>query len=428
MRGKRMTVFVGEHDQWRHEPLHLAVLEYLKDHGCAGATVTRGIAGFGSHTRGTASVLVEIPSDLPIVVTVVDQPEKIDEYARHVAGMLSGGAIAVEDTDVQFCAVAFQGGLPDVAVADVMTRTPDVVSPGTPLATLVQTLLESDHTVLPVVDADRRVLGVIGDHDLLRAGVTSASLSLHRVADPTTLAALLRDLGARSGVVGDAMTTPAITVRETARLRDAAHLMHMRGVKRLPVVDARDRLVGVLARLDILSRIAAGHPRPTSTRGHALPLEHRRVSEVMDASAPAVTETTPLADVVATLLDSDAKRIVVVDDVGRLAGVIVDTDILARVEPEERPSVFTMLRSRWSRDADRRVRRVYGQRAADVMTSPALSVRDDAPVIEALRISALHHVKRLPVVDADGRPIGMVSRLALLAASLDLASDPTHSH
>jgi CBS domain-containing protein len=147
----------------------------------------------------------------------------------------------------------------------------------------------------------------------------------------------------------------------------------------------------------------------------------------MDASAPAVTETTPLADVVDALLDSDAKRIVVVDDAGRLAGVIVDTDILARVEPEERPSVFTMLRSRWSRDADRRVRRVYGQRAADVMTSPALSVRDDAPVIEALRISALHHVKRLPVVDADGRPIGMVSRLALLAASLDLASDPTHS-
>ncbi len=43
MRGKRMTIFLGENDQWHHRPLYMAILEHLKTAGCAGATVTRGI-------------------------------------------------------------------------------------------------------------------------------------------------------------------------------------------------------------------------------------------------------------------------------------------------------------------------------------------------------------------------------------------------
>jgi CBS domain-containing protein len=138
-----------------------------------------------------------------------------------------------------------------------------------------------------------------------------------------------------------------------------------------------------------------------------------------------VTETTPLDDVVQTLLDSEMKRVAVVDDGGRLVGMITDADVLARIDPSERPGVFTILRSRWSRTADRRVRRAYGKRAADVMTSPAVSVQEYEPVIAALTLSASKHVKRLPVVDVDGRLVGMVSRPALLAASLDVATHPS---
>jgi CBS domain-containing protein len=145
----------------------------------------------------------------------------------------------------------------------------------------------------------------------------------------------------------------------------------------------------------------------------------------MERSVPTVTETTPLDEVVEQLLASDAKRVAVVDEARRLVGMITDTDILARVDPAERPGVFTLLRSRWSKDADRKVRRAYGRRAADVMTTPPVAVRDDAPVMEALTISATKHVKRLPVVDAEGRVVGIVSRPALLAASLDLATDPS---
>src|SRR5262249_37163489 len=131
-----------------------------------------------------------------------------------------------------------------------------------------------------------------------------------------------------------------------------------------------------------------------------------------------------LDDVVEKLVDSDTKRVVVIGDDGRLAGIVTDTDLLARADAEERPGLFTLLRARWSKDADRRVRRAYGKRAADVMTTPASAVREDAPVLEALTLSVTNHVKRLPVVDAGRRVVGIVSRPALLAASLDVAATP----
>jgi CBS domain-containing protein len=425
MRGKRMTIFLGERDQWKHRPLYLAILEYLKNHGCAGATVTKGIAGFGAHSQIKTSSLIELAVDLPIVLTAVDLPDKIDEFARDLAGMLGGGAIVVEEADVHFHSAAFEGGIPDVRVADVMTRSPDAVTPETRVVDVVTLLLDRDHTVVPVVDADRHVVGVIGDHDLIESGITSASLSLHKAADPDTVQDILRALASSERTVRHAMTTPAVTVLDASPLKDAARVMHDRNLKRLPVVDADGRLVGVVGRLDVLTAVAKGYERRSAPPTHRLPHEHRRVTDFMERDVPTVTETTSLDDVVEKLLASDVKRVAVVDVERRLVGIITDTDILARVDPQERPGVFTQLRSRWNEQADRRVRRAYGKRAADVMTSPPIAVRDYEPVIAALTLSATRHVKRLPVVDSDGHLVGMVSRPALLAASLDVATETT---
>src|SRR5262249_357603 len=142
-----------------------------------------------------------------------------------------GGAIAIDETEVHFYSAAFQGGIPDVKVAGVMTRSPDFATPDTPVAAVVQTLLQRDHTVLPVVDAERRVVGVIGDPALLPAGITSASLSLHKAADPDTIAKILRTLASSGHIVRDAMTTPAITIRDDASLAHAAREMHDRSFK-----------------------------------------------------------------------------------------------------------------------------------------------------------------------------------------------------
>ena len=422
MRAKRVTVFVGESDQWHHQPLYMAILEHLKRTGCAGATVTRGIAGFGAQSRviKTANIL-RLSIDLPVVITAIDAPEKIERVLPDLSAMVSAGLIVVDDTDLYFQSAAFKDGLPDLRVSDVMSTDAEAVGPDTPIAEVVERLVARDYTALPVVDQRRRVIGIVGDSDMLRSGLTRLSVSLHKAIGPDLVREYLARLKADGGTVRDAMTTPAVTATPSMTLKQAAHLMHEHQLKRLPVVDNAGCLVGVLGRLDVLQSIASGYRRRTVPHAQRLPQEHRTVGEIMEHGAPTVAETAPLADVIGKLLESDVKRVLVLDADGRLTGIISDTDLVARVDPDERPGLLTWLRSRWSSTADRQVRRSYGQRAADVMTRPVITVRDTAPVMDALTLTVERHLKRLPVVDADGRILGMVSRPALLAASLDLA-------
>jgi CBS domain-containing protein len=421
MRGKRMTIIVGETDYWRHQALYMAILQRLKAAGCAGATVTRGLAGFGQHSQIKTANILRLSFDLPMVVTVVDTAERIEQVLPEISGMMAGGVITVDDTEIRFSSAAFKGGLPDVSVGDLMSSDAEAVTPETPIAEVVEHLVARDYTALPVVDRDRKVVGMIGDSDLLTSGLTRLSVSLHKAIGPELIGDFLSRLKKEGAVVRQAMTSPAVTVHPDTPLKAAAHVMHERGLKRLPVVDANGRLCGVLGRLDILQSIAAGHARRMAPHATPLPQEHRTVAEIMEPSVPTVLETVAWHDVVEKLLSSDVKRVLVVDFSGRPVGIITDTDIIARIDPEERPGLLTLLRSRWSADAQRQVRRTSGQRASDIMTSPVITVRDSAPVMQALGLTVERHVKRLPVVDAEGHVVGVVSRPALLAASLDLA-------
>jgi CBS domain-containing protein len=421
MLGKRMTIFVGEADQWHRQPLYVAILQHLKAADCAGATVTRGIAGFGAQSQIKTANILRLSIDLPVVITVVDAAEKIERLASEISVMLSAGLVIIDDTEIYFHSAAFRSGMPDVQVGDLMSTDPEAVKADTPIAEVVDRLMVRDYTALPVVDQGRHVIGMVADSDMLEAGITRLSVSMHKAIGPDVVREYLAKRKSQLGTVADAMRSPAVTVLPVTPIRDAAHLMHVHGLKRLPVVDEAGRLVGVLGRLDILRSIASGYTRRTTPQSASLPQQHRIVAEIMDSEVPVVLEDAPLADILGRLLDSKVKRVVVLDDNGRLVGVISDTDIVARIDPDERPGIITLLRSRWRATAYQQVRKVYGQRARDVMTTPAISVREDTPVIEALTLTVERHVKRLPVVDAAGRVLGTVSRPALLAASLDVA-------
>jgi CBS domain-containing protein/PII-like signaling protein len=420
MHGKRMTIFLGESDQWHHRPLYMAILEHLKTAGCAGATVTRGIAGFGAQSQIKTANILTLSVDLPVVITAIDAAEKIERVLPEISTMLGAGLIVVDDTEVYFHSAAFRGGFPDLQVGDVMSTEPEAVTPDTPIADVVERLVSRDYTALPVVDGAGQVIGVIGDTDLLRAGLTGVSVSVHKVIGPDLVREQLSALKSAGTTVRQAMTTPAVTIVRTLPLADAAHLMHARNLKRLPVVDDSGKLVGVLGRLDVLRSVATGYTRRTTAHSVPLPQAHRTVTQIMEQQVPTVAESAPLADVVGKLLDSAVKRVVVLDDAGKLAGIITDTDIVGRVDPAQRPGLLTLLRSRWSAEAHRQVQRAYGQRAADVMTRPVITVRDTASAIDALTLTVERHIKRLPVIDAEGHVVGMVSRPALLAAALEL--------
>src|SRR5262249_43553500 len=160
-----------------------------------------------------------------------------------------------------------------------------------------------------------------------------------------------------------------------------------------------------LGRLDILGALASSHGHPLAERT-GLPLVHRSVADIMELEVPTVTEEVALVAVLDRLLASALKRVVGVDAGGRPVGIITGTELAARVDPEDRPGILTVLRSRWSDEARQKVQRARGQRAGDLMSRPAVTIPATAPVAEALAVTVTRHIKRLPVVDAEGRLVG----------------------
>jgi len=91
---------VGEDDRWEGQLLHVALLERFRKEGIAGATVFRGISGYGAHSIVHSTHLLRMSEDLPLVVEVVDTPEHIERVLPIVETMVSEGLVTVEKVRV----------------------------------------------------------------------------------------------------------------------------------------------------------------------------------------------------------------------------------------------------------------------------------------------------------------------------------------
>jgi CBS domain-containing protein len=421
--GKRVTIYIGESDRWHHQPAYMAILELLRRNGCAGATAERGLAGFGANSRIRTATLVDLSADLPIVISWVDRPDRVEQWLPELAKMVPAGLITVEDIRIYQYSSLLREGLPDVKVEEIMTRNVEQIMPDATLAEVVEKLLDKPYTALPVVTPSGHLVGIISDTDLLERGDMEASISLKRATDPAYARLLINRLRQNTRKVADVMTANPFTVDPHASLRDAARLMGKRHLKRLPVVDADRRLVGMLSRFDILRALAAGHlPQAAARPGaaHAHP-GSRTIVDVMGRDLATALPDAPLTEVLELMTQEPLQRIVVVDAERHVLGIISDTDLMERMSPETHPGVIEQLMSKLplgqrSSDARTHLQKARGTTAAQLMTAPAIVVREDESIGTALAISAEKHVKRLPVVDNQGKVVGIVGRGELLSA------------
>jgi uncharacterized protein len=95
-----MRIFIGEGDRYGHKPLYEALVELLRSEGFAGATVLRGVCGFGANRVYHTQRLLDLSADLPLVVEVVDTLEKIDAVMPRIDAMMKGGMITLEKVAV----------------------------------------------------------------------------------------------------------------------------------------------------------------------------------------------------------------------------------------------------------------------------------------------------------------------------------------
>jgi uncharacterized protein len=91
-----MRIFIGESDKHGHVPLYEALVELFRKEGFAGATVLRGVAGFGAHSVYHTDKLLRMSFDLPIIVEAVETQEKIDALMPRIDEMMNGGMITLE--------------------------------------------------------------------------------------------------------------------------------------------------------------------------------------------------------------------------------------------------------------------------------------------------------------------------------------------
>jgi len=104
---KKLSVYIGEADAYDGKPLYQAMVEQARIAGCAGATVLRGVAGYGATSREHAKHGIRMSVDLPLMVQVIDVPDRITALAEVYGEMLSDGLIIVEDVNV----LVYRGGV-----------------------------------------------------------------------------------------------------------------------------------------------------------------------------------------------------------------------------------------------------------------------------------------------------------------------------
>jgi PII-like signaling protein len=98
--GQLLRIFVGESDQWHGKPLYEALILKAREMGLAGATMMRGLMGYGAKSRIHTAKLLRLSEDLPVVVEIVDSEEKINAFLPVVDAMVQEGLVTLEPIKV----------------------------------------------------------------------------------------------------------------------------------------------------------------------------------------------------------------------------------------------------------------------------------------------------------------------------------------
>jgi uncharacterized protein len=102
MDGFLLRIFIGESDKYDKSPLYEWIVRQARDTGMAGATVLRGVMGFGSKTRTIHTFKIErLSEDLPIIIEIVDTEQKIDDFLKFINWFIKDGLVTVEKIGVR---------------------------------------------------------------------------------------------------------------------------------------------------------------------------------------------------------------------------------------------------------------------------------------------------------------------------------------
>jgi CBS-domain-containing membrane protein len=410
-----VTVFLRE---GRDDPRDL--VEKVRRLGlCARCLVT--IAGEGCFENGevaTTKILVlstALPKKVEIIIPEADTQAVLDLLEREVVD----GIVMVASAPVVMHRTAKRLIPNHLQVRHVMNTSVTVATPEMDLAEAARRLVAGGLVALPVIDEERRVVGVLSQRDLFQQGFLSLRAGLFAIFDEADAQEALVPLSGKHS--SDVMTTPADTVRDDAYLPDAVRLLEKTGHKRLPAVDEKGRLTGLFARLDILKAVthhtpgwyAKGVDHVDLTRAHT-------VSDAMRPRPEAVRMDASLRDLLEIFLATGRCCVPVVDEADGFLGLVFDRTLVGHLAGHGR-GLWELVTGRVSLHglASRHhslAEALQETRAEALLDREVTTIRPESPIEEAVRLIAATGYRYLPVVDGEGRLVGLVGRTDLLAA------------
>jgi CBS domain-containing protein len=415
-----IEIFTSEAARYQHKSVAEGVVHFVRGLKIAArCIVTRGIAGCYENGEAATTRIEILSFNMPLKIEIILPTAELEKVLPTVERMVTDGIVVVEDMVIR-CHKASKRLIPSsLNVRDVMTPSPASVTLGTAVDEIVMLLLSADYHGLPVVDADRRPVGIVTESDLIERAGMPVRLGLLGQFDQHKVDGLLASFAAKKA--GDIMTCPVVVMKDDDPLTAAVEIMLAKKVKRLPVVNGEGRLVGMLSRLDVFRTITKESPKWKDMRKHNVEVNNvRLVSDIMHTGVETVGPNTPLDLVIETIDTTDIQRAVVVDADGKLLGMVFDGDLLSAFS-EHHSRIWDVLLSKlpFSETARRHrevLERARAQTAGEVMRQDLITVSPDDPIDEAIRRMVECKIKILVVIDTDRVFKGIVTRDSLLQA------------
>lgn len=192
-------------------------------------------------------------------------------------------------------------------VESIMEKNPVVVYVDEGIKEALARMVNYGAGILPVLNRENRVVGILTEHDLVKylAGVVSLGLK-----------------------VGDVMSSPVVTVGENATLKEAMETMVKYGFRRLPVVNDEGVVEGIITAVDIVRKFGTHELIERSTGGDIRDILVIPVTEIMVHDVAVAREDDDLASAVNTMLTRNISSVLVIDDEGVLKGIVTERDVL----------------------------------------------------------------------------------------------------
>ena len=417
-----IEIFTSEEARYKGRPLYQAVIEHVRSLKIAArCIVTKGVAGCYENGEIATHGIEILSFNMPLKIEIILPAPELEVVLPALEEIVTDGIVVVENRETHIhraksCLLPRQ-----LKVRDVMTSQPHSIPLEISANEIAHLLLSHDFNGVPVVDPENRPVGMVTQRDLIERAQMPVRLGLLEEMDSAQVQSFMESMSRFKA--SEIMSRPAIVVNADDQLIKAVDLMLGKGLKRLPVVNTEGKLAGILSRLDIFHSIIREVPDWKGIKTCNVQVRDARfVSDIMVRDTFTVLPDASIEEVIRVIVTKAIQRVAVVDEQGHLLGLISDRVLLAAFS-EHRASLWELFIRKFSfaeigKKHKALLERLCSKTVKEVMQVNLVTVNEDTPIDEAIRVMIEKGIKRLPVLDHEGKFKGMVSRDALLRTGL----------